>query len=106
MGFDGCQMMRIQKFARHTRQWSGLLGVFVAVKLMTAAPTAGFLVPAGFEVTRFAGDDLAHNIHAMTLDARGDVVVAGPGYIKTLLDENGDGAADRVRVFSEFPRSG
>jgi len=74
--------------------------------LAHAAPMSGFHVPPGFEVTLFAGDDLAHNIHAMTFNARGEVVVAGPGYVKTLLDENGDGVADRARLFSEFPRTG
>ena len=31
----------------------------------------GIQVPDGFVVTRFASDDLAHDIYSMTIDARG-----------------------------------
>jgi hypothetical protein len=78
----------------------------MAVTFAHAASPGGLNVPPGFEVTSFAGDELAHNIHAMTVNARGEVVVAGPGYVKTLLDTNADGIADGARLFSAFPRSG
>ena len=51
-------------------------------------------VPEGFVVELYADDDLATNITAMTVDHHGRVVVAGPGYIRTLLDDDGDGRAD------------
>ena len=74
-----------------------------------AAPTeesVGLAGPEGFEVTQFAGDDLAHDIFSMTFDPRGRVVVAGKGYVKILHDEDADGRAERATLFSEFPRSG
>lgn len=68
--------------------------------------SADFDLPAGFRVALYSGDDLAHDIFSMTLDAAGRVVVAGPGYIKTLLDDDGDGRADRAELFSSLPASG
>lgn len=68
--------------------------------------TKDFQVPDGFEVTLFAGDELAHDIGCMAIDSQGRVVVAGPGYIKTLMDRDGDGAADDAALFSSKPKSG
>lgn len=66
----------------------------------------GLRVPAGFEVTEFADSQLANDIFRMTLDPRGRVVVAGRGYIRTLLDDDGDGRADRALDFADNPKDG
>src|SRR5689334_10492380 len=71
-----------------------------------AAESLGFRVPDGFQVSLYADDSLAHDIFSMTLDSRGDVVVAGKGYIKTLLDTNHDGKADTAVLFSSMPKTG
>ncbi|MCH2181324.1 MAG: hypothetical protein MK108_04895 [Mariniblastus sp.] len=60
----------------------------------TGQEVSSIQVPDGFQVTKFAGDDLATNIFSMTLDPEGRVVVSGPGYIRRLIDRDGDGAAD------------
>lgn len=70
------------------------------------AISGGFKVPAGFEVTVFAGDDLAHDIYSMTTDAQGRIVVAGRRYVKVLHDTDGDGRADKVTDFAMLPKSG
>ncbi|MEE2642133.1 MAG: PVC-type heme-binding CxxCH protein [Planctomycetota bacterium] len=62
--------------------------------------------PEGFRVTHFAEDSLATNIYSMTTDRLGRIVVAGPGYIRILLDEDGDGKAEKSRLYSEFPKNG
>ncbi len=62
--------------------------------------------PAGFVVTRYADDALAHDVYSLTIDPTGHVVVAGPGYMKRLIDSNGDGAADSAETLSEFPKNG
>jgi putative membrane-bound dehydrogenase-like protein len=67
---------------------------------------SGLKVPEGFEVTEYAGDGLAHDIYSMTLDSHGRVVVSGPGYIKILIDTDGDGQADKARRFADGPASG
>lgn len=67
---------------------------------------SGIRLPAGFRVQLYAGDDLAHDIHSLTLDSRGRVVVSGPGYIRILEDVNGDGRADSALPFSDRPASG
>src|SRR5262249_12557664 len=63
----------------------------------------GLRVARGFQVTLFADANLADDIYSLTLDSRGNVVVSGPGYIRTLLDDNGDGAADRGVDFAKTP---
>jgi putative membrane-bound dehydrogenase-like protein len=72
----------------------------------SAQENLGLRVPEGFEVSLFAGDELAHDIFSMTIDAQGRVVVAGPGYVKRLEDADGDGRADRAVLFSPIPKSG
>lgn len=71
-----------------------------------AAVSQGFRVPEGFEVSRFAGDELAHDIFSMTLDSKGRVVVASKDWIKVLHDTDGDGRADKATVFLNGPKSG
>src|SRR5688572_19693165 len=86
-----------------------LLGIglcAVALAEPAEAEDVGLRAPAGFEVSLFAGDDLAHDIFSMTLDSEGRVVVAGRDYVKTLHDDDGDGRADRATLFSDKPASG
>ena len=72
----------------------------------SAADTVpGLRLPPGFEVREFAGDDLAHDIFTMTLDPRGRIVVAGRSYIRLLLDDDGDGRADRSVQIADHPTS-
>jgi putative membrane-bound dehydrogenase-like protein len=66
----------------------------------------GLKVPPGFTITRFADDSLAHDIFSMTTDTAGRVVVSGQGYVRILIDDDGDGKADRAREFVDGPRSG
>jgi putative heme-binding domain-containing protein len=56
----------------------------------------GLRVPGGFEITEYADAKLANDIHCLTIDPHGRVVVSGPGYIRLLIDSNGDGKADRA----------
>ncbi len=71
-----------------------------------AAEAVGVRVPEGFEATLYADDDLAHDIFSMTLDAQGRVVVASRGYVRILIDNDGDGVADSFKQFADAPRSG
>src|SRR5438128_5323407 len=66
----------------------------------------GLRVPPGFEVTEFADSKLANDIFSMTLDPRGRVVVSGRGYIRVLVDDDGDGRADRAINFADGPKDG
>src|SRR6185436_10864475 len=60
----------------------------------------GLRVARGFRVSLFADTDLAPDIYSMTLDSQGNVVVSSQGYIRTLLDTDGDGDADTFRDFA------
>ncbi|MBL8889885.1 MAG: CPBP family intramembrane metalloprotease [Planctomycetaceae bacterium] len=63
-------------------------------------------VCSGFKVTRYAGDDLAHDIHCMAIGPDNEVYVAGPGYLRQLLDTDADGVADKFEATSFQPRQG
>src|SRR5262245_4791871 len=66
----------------------------------------GLRVPTGFEITEFADAKLANDIFCLTIDPKGRVVVSGPGYIRVLVDENGDGRADRALDLVAGPKDG
>lgn len=80
--------------------WTSLCGG----PLVAAEPA--LKAPAGFNVTLFADDDLAHDVHCMTIDAGGRITVAGNGFIKRLIDSNSDGVADKAELFAEGPAIG
>jgi putative heme-binding domain-containing protein len=56
----------------------------------------GMRVPDGFEITEFADAKLANDIHCLTIDPRGRIVVSGPGYLRVLIDSKGDSKVDRA----------
>lgn len=71
-----------------------------------AAQESGIRVPEGFVVELYADDELAHDIHSLTIDAKGRVVVSGPGYVRILIDSDNDGKADRFQQFADRPATG
>ena len=86
---------------------ASLLGsLFYLMNSELRAADDGVKVPDGFTVTEFADDKLAHDIFSMTIDSLGRVVVSGPGYVKILVDTDGDGKADQAKQFAEGPASG
>ncbi|MCE9529058.1 MAG: hypothetical protein K8R36_23670, partial [Planctomycetales bacterium] len=75
----------------------GILLLSAVYEVTSAADDSsalGIQAPDGFEVSLFAGDDLAHDIFSLTTDSKGRIVVAGAGYVKILHDDNKDGKAD------------
>ena len=65
-----------------------------------------FTVPDGFSVVRVADDSMAHDCFCMTLDGLGRPVVSGPGYIRTLIDDDGDGKYDRSFLWTDLTKQG
>jgi putative heme-binding domain-containing protein len=65
----------------------------------------GLRVPDGFEVTEYAGSDLANDIFCMTIDPQGRVVVSGRGYTRILVDD-GKGKAARAIDFIAGTKDG
>ena len=84
----------------------GALGRSAPDEAAVRSAVAGLTVPPGFEVTVVADDRLAHDIFSLTLDTAGHAVVSGPGFIRRLHDDDGDGRADRFTPFTERPTSG
>ena len=72
--------------------------------LLAAEPA--LKVPVGFDVRLFADDELAHDVHCLTIDSRGRITVAGNGFIKLLIDTDADGVADKAEIFAEGPAIG
>jgi putative membrane-bound dehydrogenase-like protein len=82
----------------------GLMSMTSPVFSQSGVP--GLMVPQGFEVVEFADGKLANDIHCMTVDPKGRVLVSGRGYIRILADEDGDGKADRALEFAKEPKDG
>ena len=80
--------------------------LLTSIESAQAQDQIGLKVPEGFKVTRYADDDLAHDIFCMTIDSLGRVVVSGPGYVRVLLDKDEDGVADQYEVFADGPEKG
>jgi putative membrane-bound dehydrogenase-like protein len=74
--------------------------LFFLAALCPAGEFHGLRVPDGFEVTEFADGKLANDVFCLTVDPRGRVIVSGRGYIRILVDEDGDGRADRAIDFA------
>ncbi|MBI5757471.1 MAG: c-type cytochrome [Planctomycetales bacterium] len=89
-------------------RWLVVIGIalLIAPIAKAADDEIGVRVPEGFQVTRYADDSLAHDIYSMTVDSLGRVVVSGPGYVKILIDTDGDGKADTAKQFADGPASG
>lgn len=85
--------------------WSFIV-VLIALRSTSLGADFGIRVPDGFEVTKFAGDELAHDIYSITTDARGRIAVAGGGYVKILEDADSDGQAEHAHLYSSKPASG
>ena len=83
--------------------------VSLLLLLPLSAPAAdlGWLkVPADFAVAEFADAKLADDIYRLHIDAKGRVLVAGRGYVRHLIDDNGDGKADRAVDVIPPPKEG
>jgi putative membrane-bound dehydrogenase-like protein len=74
--------------------------------LCAQANVPGLKVPSGFEVKEFADGKLANDIYCLTVDPQGRVVVSGRRYIRILVDDDGDGRADRAIDFAAEPKDG
>jgi glucose/arabinose dehydrogenase len=74
--------------------------------LLAGEAQHGLRVPDGFEVAEYADSGLANDIYTLTIDPQGRVVVAGRGYIRILVDRDGDGRADGARDFADAPKDG
>jgi putative membrane-bound dehydrogenase-like protein len=88
-----------------------LIFVLAAAGILThtdqlSADETGIRVPAGFRVELYADDDLAHDIHSLTIDSFGRVTVSGPGYVRILIDADEDGRAETFKQFVDRPKTG
>jgi putative heme-binding domain-containing protein len=86
--------------------FSVLILLLTGISGAAQSPSHGLRVPAGFEVTEFADSKLANDIFSMTVDPKGRIVVSGRGYIRILVDDDGDGRADRAIELASAPKEG
>ena len=78
--------------------------LFISGKCIAQEPP--FLVPDGFLVQRVADDALSHDCFCMTLDSLGRPVISGPGYLRTLVDDDNDGIYDRAVSWTKEIKQG
>lgn len=83
-----------------------LILVFVALIGHSDAFQVGVKVPTGFVIEKVAGDGLATDVYCLAVGSRGEVFVSGPGYIRQLLDWDGDGIFEESKLFADSPSSG
>ena len=85
-----------------------LIAILIAGLLPASvfAQPLGLKVPPGFEVTEYADSRLANDIYTMTVDPVGRIIVAGRGYIRALVDDDGDGKANRAIDVAHEPKDG
>ncbi|MCH2059393.1 MAG: hypothetical protein MK183_02085 [Verrucomicrobiales bacterium] len=57
-------------------------------------PELGLRIAQGFEVRLYADQEIAPDVYSMTIDPAGQVVISSRGYIKRLIDSDGDGHAE------------
>jgi len=72
------------------------MNALLLLAAMPAAPVADIKLPPGFTAKVYSDRNLANDIYTMTIDDTGRVFVAGKGYVKQLIDDDGDGTADRA----------
>lgn len=63
-------------------------------------------LPGGFSIRQVAGPEVANDIYSMTVSDSGQVFVAGRGYIKRLVDADGDGVFESAIQFASVPKNG
>ena len=85
-----------------------IVGLAVLLLGVTALPAQvvqhGLKVPAGFEVVEYSDNQLANDIITMTINPRGQIVVAGPGYIRILVDDGKGGKAAKAIDVQPAPK--
>jgi len=103
--------LRTSDRGRRVPSFTGPLASVCAILALTAPravadDSLGVRVPEGFEVSLYADNDLASDIFSMTIDSVGRVVVSGPGYVRILVDADGDGRAESFKQYADGPASG
>jgi putative membrane-bound dehydrogenase-like protein len=91
------------------RTWTGLLASALLLCIagpMRADDDIGLAAPPGFEISLYADDSVAHDVYSLTIDAKGRVVVSGQGYVRILIDADGDGRAETFKQFADGPGTG
>jgi putative heme-binding domain-containing protein len=75
----------------------------LAISFAASPPNLGLSLPPGFQATLVAGDDLVHDAFVMAVHPKGHVLVGGRGFLKVLVDADGDGKAESANTILEKP---
>ena len=63
-------------------------------------------VAEGLTIRLIADDDAVPDCTSITVDSSDNIIAAGPGYIRMLLDSNGNGTIDDSILLTDHPRHG
>lgn len=98
--------MRLQSSFCWFSPLSCLLVFAFGSAIARAQDTINVDLPDGFSIRQIAGPELADDIYSMTVSDSGQVFVAGRGYIKRLIDADGDGVFESAIQFASVPKNG
>ena len=85
---------------------SPALLLLAAMPSAAPAPVTDLKLPPGFTARLYADNAIAPDIYTMTIDDAGRVLVAGRGYVRVLVDDDGDGYADRADALIDGLKDG
>jgi len=95
--------------ADEAREEQVMTAALLALALLPGAdarpPTAGLILPKGFEASVFADSQQANDIHCMTIDSSGRIVVAGRGYLRIFVSGK-DGKIEKTLSFTHPIKDG
>ena len=75
---------------------SPALLLLAAIPAAPPEPVKDLKLPPGFTAKLYADNPIVPDVYTMTIDDAGRVLVAGRGYVRVLVDDDGDGYTDRA----------
>lgn len=78
----------------------------IMIGTTAAADDVGIEVAEGLQITLAADDEVVPDCTNITIDSSGHVVASGPGYIRLLKDEDGDGRFEGYVTLTGSPARG
>ena len=96
--------MNTRSFIQARLVLAGVLAPCIAKADLAPVPDLGLRLERGFEISEFAGNDLAPDTWCIAFDSFGRLVVGNGQSIRVLIDEDEDGVADESITFATVER--
>ncbi|MEM7783573.1 MAG: hypothetical protein AAF623_09495 [Planctomycetota bacterium] len=81
--------------------------IFTVIPFSVAAQFSGLRLMDQFKAAKVANNQIAPNCYSISVrQSDGATFISGPGYIRVLVDQNGDQVFDSFQTFAKFPKTG